>query len=316
MRSFNVVSFPRKRESRARHARPSLDARFRGHDTDVSESSPHFERLTRLGAVRIARSDPDGQSADNRALKSRLQRCAPHTAEAGAGIPARAGGIADDPFEGIVRRARRSHDIAKGAARESVEDRVDEADRMAEIRIYSGQETRVQRRDGARSPDRLGRLAANDFRVAAVFARVAGDVGNASPRRRRSNPFGHIRAALIARRGKAGADAAARGAGPGGSDVVPDIFVECPAIDVADRRAPASEDPWFGRRVTRLRAGLIADERPRIARRNENGDAQLGGILEELTNLGERGTRETAGVVVEFRIRPDWKALPGCRPTG
>jgi hypothetical protein len=32
-----------------RHARPSLDARFRGHDTDVSESSPHFERLTRLG---------------------------------------------------------------------------------------------------------------------------------------------------------------------------------------------------------------------------------------------------------------------------
>ena len=29
-------------------ARPSLDARFRGHDTDVSESSPHFERLTRL----------------------------------------------------------------------------------------------------------------------------------------------------------------------------------------------------------------------------------------------------------------------------
>jgi hypothetical protein len=23
--------------------RPSLDARFRGHDTDVSESSPHFE---------------------------------------------------------------------------------------------------------------------------------------------------------------------------------------------------------------------------------------------------------------------------------
>src|SRR5271155_3132914 len=50
MRSFNVVSFPRKRESRARHARPSLDARFRGHDTDVSESSPHFERLTRLAA--------------------------------------------------------------------------------------------------------------------------------------------------------------------------------------------------------------------------------------------------------------------------
>src|SRR5271163_1692764 len=25
-----------------RHVRPSLDARFRGHDTDVSESSPHF----------------------------------------------------------------------------------------------------------------------------------------------------------------------------------------------------------------------------------------------------------------------------------
>ena len=41
-------SFPRKRESRARHARPSLDARCRGHDTDVSESSRHFERLTRL----------------------------------------------------------------------------------------------------------------------------------------------------------------------------------------------------------------------------------------------------------------------------
>jgi hypothetical protein len=32
-----------------RHVRPSLDARFRGHDTDVSESSPHFQRLTRLG---------------------------------------------------------------------------------------------------------------------------------------------------------------------------------------------------------------------------------------------------------------------------
>jgi hypothetical protein len=31
-----------------RHARPSLDTRFRGHDTDVSESSSHFERLTRL----------------------------------------------------------------------------------------------------------------------------------------------------------------------------------------------------------------------------------------------------------------------------
>jgi hypothetical protein len=31
-----------------RDARPSLDARFRRHDTDVSESSPHFERLTRL----------------------------------------------------------------------------------------------------------------------------------------------------------------------------------------------------------------------------------------------------------------------------
>ena len=39
-RSFNVVSFPRKRESRApARARPSLDARFRGHDTDVFESS-------------------------------------------------------------------------------------------------------------------------------------------------------------------------------------------------------------------------------------------------------------------------------------
>jgi hypothetical protein len=35
MRSFNVVSFPRKRESRPRHARPSLDARLRGHDTEV-----------------------------------------------------------------------------------------------------------------------------------------------------------------------------------------------------------------------------------------------------------------------------------------
>ena len=31
-----------------RHVRPSLDARFRGHDTDVSESSPHFQRLRRL----------------------------------------------------------------------------------------------------------------------------------------------------------------------------------------------------------------------------------------------------------------------------
>src|SRR6202044_3512483 len=39
------------------------------------------------GAVRVARSDPDGQSADNRALKSRLQRGPPHTAQAGAGIP-------------------------------------------------------------------------------------------------------------------------------------------------------------------------------------------------------------------------------------
>jgi len=40
MRSFNFVSFPRKRDPEPRHARPSLDARFRGHDTDVSESSP------------------------------------------------------------------------------------------------------------------------------------------------------------------------------------------------------------------------------------------------------------------------------------
>ena len=31
-----------------RHVRPSLDARFRGRDTDVSELSPHFQRLTRL----------------------------------------------------------------------------------------------------------------------------------------------------------------------------------------------------------------------------------------------------------------------------
>ncbi len=30
-----------------RHVWPSLDARFRGHDTDVSESSPHFQRLRR-----------------------------------------------------------------------------------------------------------------------------------------------------------------------------------------------------------------------------------------------------------------------------
>ena len=28
-----------------RHARPSLDARFRGHDTDVSKSSPHLTRF-------------------------------------------------------------------------------------------------------------------------------------------------------------------------------------------------------------------------------------------------------------------------------
>ena len=33
-----------------RHARPSLDARFRGHDTGASEPSAHFERLTRLVA--------------------------------------------------------------------------------------------------------------------------------------------------------------------------------------------------------------------------------------------------------------------------
>src|SRR5271169_2462982 len=43
----------------------------------------------------IAGSDADGQSADNRALKSRLQRGPPHTAQAGAGIPAGAGGVAD-----------------------------------------------------------------------------------------------------------------------------------------------------------------------------------------------------------------------------
>src|ERR1700688_3671770 len=49
MRSFNVVCHSRESGNpEPRHARPSLDARFRGHDTDVSESSPHFERLTRL----------------------------------------------------------------------------------------------------------------------------------------------------------------------------------------------------------------------------------------------------------------------------
>jgi hypothetical protein len=37
----------------SRHVRPSLDARFRGHDTDVSESFPHFERLTRLALRQI-----------------------------------------------------------------------------------------------------------------------------------------------------------------------------------------------------------------------------------------------------------------------
>src|SRR5580704_10024654 len=41
-----------------RHTRPSLDARFRGHDTDVSESSPHFERLTQL-AHAITRFAPE-----------------------------------------------------------------------------------------------------------------------------------------------------------------------------------------------------------------------------------------------------------------
>jgi hypothetical protein len=30
-------------EPRHVRSRPSLDARFRGHDTDVSESSPHFQ---------------------------------------------------------------------------------------------------------------------------------------------------------------------------------------------------------------------------------------------------------------------------------
>ena len=43
------MSFPRKaRIQSPRHARPSLDARIRGHDTDVSESSP--DSLGRAGS--------------------------------------------------------------------------------------------------------------------------------------------------------------------------------------------------------------------------------------------------------------------------
>ena len=53
MRSF-TLSFPRKRESRAAGVRPSLDARFRGHDTCVSTQTPHFEQLRALVAHFIA----------------------------------------------------------------------------------------------------------------------------------------------------------------------------------------------------------------------------------------------------------------------
>jgi hypothetical protein len=41
--SIDVVSFRRKWESRASASAASMDARFRGHETDVSEQWPHSD---------------------------------------------------------------------------------------------------------------------------------------------------------------------------------------------------------------------------------------------------------------------------------
>ena len=46
-RAVRVVQNEVLQRPEPRHARPSLDARFRGHDTDVSESSPAAEDSTR-----------------------------------------------------------------------------------------------------------------------------------------------------------------------------------------------------------------------------------------------------------------------------
>ena len=79
MRFFNVVSFPRKRESRAPDVRPSLDARFRGHDTEVIPSfsttqatSPRFVSGAR-GSERVAHQGDLGQ-IDRRRLYDHHQR--------------------------------------------------------------------------------------------------------------------------------------------------------------------------------------------------------------------------------------------------
>ena len=44
---FDVVSFPRKRESRAPARAAKSGCPLSRHDTDVSEQCPHFERLGR-----------------------------------------------------------------------------------------------------------------------------------------------------------------------------------------------------------------------------------------------------------------------------
>ena len=61
------------------HARPSLDARFRGHDTELSESSPHIERLTRLADIAALGELPAARlicPGSEQALDAPAQTCA------------------------------------------------------------------------------------------------------------------------------------------------------------------------------------------------------------------------------------------------
>ena len=197
------------------------------------------------------------------------QGCSVRAAEAGAGVPTRAGGIGAVGAAGDV--------VKSGSAFGGIQQRIHVADIFSQRLIDPREQAGPEWRYGAGSADDGGASVHDDV-VAGLGVRVAGDVRHAAADKT-AGRFRHAGLLLIRWKGKKSANSAAGCALAAGKLVPGNFRCDCRSRQT-QARAAATDDVRTGRR--KIHGGCVvggAVGRAAIAGSSEDGNAHGSGVL-------------------------------------
>src|SRR6202167_1009936 len=203
------------------------------------------------------------------AAERREQSCSVRAAEAGAGVPTRAGGIGAVGAAGDV--------VKSGSALGNVQQRIHVADIFSQRLIGPREQAGPEWRYGAGSADDGGASIYDDV-VAGLGVRVSGDVRHAAADKT-AGRFRHAGLLLIRWNGKKSADSPAGCAFAAGK-LVPGNFRCDFRARQTQARAAATDDVRTGRR--KIHFGCVVGGtvgRAAISGSSEDGDAHGSGVL-------------------------------------